>query len=108
MKKIFISILGLVVILIISGCSSNKETEFRIRNEQLDKVNVTIQPPGGNKITIYDVEPGLTTEYKKISDGNITVTDVSHNESVSFIALKNTQYTIIFSTGNPPSVSEDQ
>jgi hypothetical protein len=108
MKKIFISILGLVIIFVISGCSGNKETQFRIRNEQLDKASVTIQPSGGNKISIYDVEPGQTTEYKNISEGNITVTDVSHNESVSFIAVKNTQYTIIFSTGKPPSVNEDQ
>jgi hypothetical protein len=108
MKFIFIGILSLVFLVFISGCSRNTETQFRIRNEQLNKVNLNIQTSGGNKFTINDIESGQTTAYQTISEGNITATDIILNESVSFIAEKNTHYTIIISTGKPPSFHIDQ
>jgi len=108
MKKIFIGILSLVFFVFINGCSSNTDPQFRILNEQVNKVNVNIQTSGGNKININGVEPGQTTSYQTASEGNITATDVIQNESVSFLAAKNTHYTIIISTGKPPSVHVDQ
>lgn len=108
MKKIFIGILSLVFFLIINGCSRNTDPQFRIRNEQLNKVNMNIQTSGGNKININGVEPGQTTAYQTASEGNITATAIIQNESVSFLAAKNTHYTIVISTGRPPSVNVDQ
>ncbi len=108
MKKIFIGILSLVFFLIINGCSSNTDPQFRILNEQVNKVNMNIQTSGNNKFSINNVEPGQTTAYQTASEGNITATAVIQNESVSFLAAKNTHYTIIISTGKPPSVHVDQ
>ena len=108
MKKIFIGILSLVFFVFINGCSSNTDPQFRIKNEQVSKVNVKIQTSGNNKFSIKDVEPGQTTEYQKVSEGNITATAVIQNESVSFLAEKNTQYTIVISIGKAPSVHVDQ
>ncbi|MHB1688958.1 MAG: hypothetical protein ACYCVH_16515 [Ignavibacteriaceae bacterium] len=108
MKKIFIGILSLVFFLIINGCSRSPDPQFRIRNEQLNKVNVNIQTSGSNKFSINDVEPGQTTAYQTATEGNITATAVAQNESVSFLAAKNTHYTIVISAGKPPSVNVDQ
>ncbi|MCL4547092.1 MAG: hypothetical protein M1495_00805 [Bacteroidetes bacterium] len=108
MKKIFIGILGLIFFVLINGCSSNTDPQFRMRNEQSNKVNVNIQTTGSNKFSINNIEPGQTTDYQKFSEGNITVTVVTQNESASFLAAKNTHYTIVISTGKPPTVHVDQ
>jgi len=108
MKKRFIVILGLVFFVLINGCSSNKDTQFRIRNEQLNKVNVKIQISGSDKSSIHEVGNGEITAYQSVPEGNITATNVSQNESVSFLAAKNTHYTVVISSGKPPSVQVDQ
>lgn len=108
MKNIFIGILSLVFFVFINGCSRNTDPQFRIRNEQLNKVNVNIQTSESKKFSINDVEPGQTTAYQTASEGNITVTAVIQNESVSFLAAKNTHYTIVIGTGKPPSLHVDQ
>lgn len=108
MKKIFISILGVIFFVLINGCSSNSEPQFRIRNEQLNKVNMNIQTSGSNKFNINDIGPGQTTAYQTTSEGNITVTAIIQNESVSFMAAKNTSYTIVVGAGKPISVHVDK
>lgn len=108
MKNIFIVFLSIVLFVFINGCSSNVDPQFRIRNEQLNKVSVKIQTSGNNSLSTNDVEPGQTTSYQTASIGNITVTSVNQNESVSFLAAKNAHYTIIISAGKPPSLRVDQ
>lgn len=108
MKKIFIGILSLVFFVFINGCSNSTDPQFRIRNEQLNKVNMNIQTSGNNRFNINDIEPGQTTAYQAVSEGNITATAIIQNESVSFLAAKNTRYTIVISTGKPPSVHVDK
>ena len=108
MKNILISILSLVVFIFINGCSHNTNPEFRIKNEQSNKVDMKIQTSDGSKYSINDVNTGQTTEYKTAPEGNITATAVIQNESVSFLAAKNTHYTIVISTGKPPSLQVDQ
>ncbi|MHB8931694.1 MAG: autotransporter outer membrane beta-barrel domain-containing protein [Melioribacteraceae bacterium] len=107
MKNILIGILSLVFFVFINGCSSNTDPQFRIRNEQSNKVNVNVQTTGNNKLNINDIGAGQTTEYQKFSEGNITVTSVTQNESVSFLAAKNTRYTIVISSDQSPSVKVD-
>ena len=108
MKNIFIGILSLVIFVFISGCSSNTDPQFRIKNEQLNKVNMNIQTSEGKKFNINDIEPGQTTEYQTAVEGNITATAIIQNESLSFLAEKNTHYTIIISAGKPPSLQIDE
>lgn len=108
MKKIFIGILSLIFFVFINGCSRNTDTQIRIKNDQLNKVNVNVQTSGSSKFSINEVEPGQTTAYQTVPEGNITATTVIQNESVSFLATKNTHYTIVISTGKPPSVHVDQ
>lgn len=108
MKKIFIGILSLVILVYINGCSRSTDPQFRVQNEQLNKVNLKVQTSGGNKFNLNDIEPRKTTAYQTAPEGNITATDVIHNESVSFLAEKNNNYTIIISTGKPPSVHTDK
>ncbi|MCX6150331.1 MAG: hypothetical protein NTX22_07420 [Ignavibacteriales bacterium] len=69
---------------------------------------MNIQTSGSNKFSIDDIEPGQTTEYQTAPEGNITATAVFQNESVSFLAAKNTHYTIVISTGKPPLLRIDQ
>lgn len=107
MKKIFIGIAGLVLFLLFHGCSGNTEPRIRIKNEQSKKVEVKIQTPGSTKFTINEVEAEQTTEYEQVALGNITVTVVVQNESVSFLAMKSTQYTIIISEDKPPELHID-
>jgi hypothetical protein len=105
MKNLLITgIIGLVFLLLISGCSRSTDPQFRIRNEQSSKVNVKIQTSGSDKIISNEVGNDEITAYQSVSEGNITATNVSQNESVSFLAAKNTHYTVIISTGKPPSV----
>ena len=108
MKNISICVLSLVFLLIINGCSRNTDPQFRIRNEQLNKVKVNIRTSGNSKLSINNVEPGQTTEYQTTSEGNITAVAVIQNESVSFLAAKNTHYTIVISAGKPPSLQVDE
>ena len=107
MKKIFIGIVTIVFIVIIAGCSANTDPQFRIRNEQSSKINIKIQTSDNKKIDINDIEPGKTTEYRKVPEGALVATSVTQNESVSFNAAKSTRYTVIVSTGKPPSMSID-
>ncbi|MCK9209360.1 MAG: hypothetical protein M0P61_00855 [Ignavibacteriaceae bacterium] len=108
MKKILIGVLGLIFFVLINGCSRNADPQFRISNKQAEKVNVKIQTAAGSKFTINDIEPRQTTSYQTAAVGNITATAVIQNESISFLAAKNTNYTIVISTGKPPSVHVDQ
>ncbi len=108
MKNIFKSILSLAVIVFLFGCSHNNTPQFRIHNDQSSKVNVKVQTSGSGNFTINDVEPGQTTSYQIAPEGNITATDVIQNESISFLAKKNTQYTIVINTGKPPSLKMDE
>jgi len=109
MKKIVIGMLSIIFFVLINGCSRNaEEPQFRISNKQSEKVSVKIQTPGSSNFIINEVEPGQTTEYQAASLGNITATSVTQNESISFLAAKNTNYTIIISTGKPPSLHVDQ
>lgn len=108
MKKIcnsFFCVLFLIVIW--NGCSSNTDTQLRIKNEKLTKVNMDIHTSLGNKYSINEIEAGQITAYQTVSEGNITAINVSQNESVSFNAAKNTHYTIIISLDKPPSVHVD-
>ena len=108
MKKIFIGILGIVIFLFINGCSSNTDPQFRIINEQSNNVNLKVQTSGSDKIDMKEVGSRQTMAYQTISAGNITVTDVTHNESVSFLSAKSTRYTIVISTTKPLSIRQDK
>jgi len=105
---LIIGIIGLVFSLFINGCSRSTDPQIRIRNEQSIKVNVKIQTSGSDKSMSNEVGNEETTSYQSISEGNITATNVSQNESVSFLAAKNTHYTVIISAGKPPSVQVEQ
>jgi len=107
-KKIFAGILGILFIVLINGCSSSADPQFRIRNEHSGKVTVKIQAQENKISSVNDIEPGQTTSYQNTSEGNITATDITHNESVSFLAAKNVNYTILLSSGAPPSVLIDK
>jgi len=108
MKKICISFLCVLFFVVIwNGCSSNNETQLRIKNDKMTKVNMDIHTAIGNKYSINEIEAGQMTAYQTVSEGNITAINVSQNESVSFIAAKNTHYTVIISAGKPPSVQVD-
>ena len=107
MKKIFIGILSLMIFVFISACSSSSDPQFRIKNEQSNKVNVNVQTTGNNKLNINDIGAGETTEYQKFPEGNNTVTSITQNQSVSFLAAKNTRYTIVISSDQSPAVKVD-
>jgi hypothetical protein len=107
-KKLFIGIISIIIFVSINGCSRNTDPQFRFRNEQSNKVDMKIQTSGGDKFSIIGIEPGRTTEYQSATEGNITTTAVIQNESVSFLAAKNTHYTIIISTGKPISLQIDK
>jgi len=111
MKNIISGILGLVFLIAIIGCSEDADPQFRIFNERSNKANVQIQTTGGNTININDVEAGQTTGYQSAAEGNITVTAVIQNESISpeitFFAAKDNRYTIVIRSGITPSFRVD-
>lgn len=108
MKKIVIGILSFVFIAAFISCSTDTNPQIRVKNERSDTVNILIQSSENNKIKINDVEPGETSGYQSIPEGNITATAVIQNESVSFMATKNTAYTIIISIGKSPEITIDK
>jgi hypothetical protein len=109
MKKIIIGVFSLILLVAISSCSDDTAPKFRISNEHSDKANVQIQTTGGNTINLNDVEPGQITAYQIAAQGNITVTAVIQNESVSptltFYASNDELYTIVIKKGNPPTLT---
>lgn len=109
MKNIIIGLIGVLFVIAIFGCSNDTDPKFRIFNERADKANIQLQTSGGNTININDVEPGQTTEYQIASQGNISVTAVIQNESVSptltFLASNDELYTIVLKAGNPPALT---
>jgi PBP1b-binding outer membrane lipoprotein LpoB len=108
MKKISIIIAGMALFVFINGCSRNPQPQYRIENEQASKISVKIQTSEVGKITINDVEANQTTAYERAPEGNVTVTSVTQNESVSFRAANNIRYTIVIGTNKPPIVRIDQ
>ena len=104
MKKTLVGILSFVFIVALFSCSTDTSPQIRVRNGRSDIVNVHIQSSGNNEFRINNVEPGETSGYQKISEGNITATAVIQNESISFIAAKNTNYTIVISLGKSPEI----
>ncbi|HKJ80672.1 MAG TPA: hypothetical protein VJ954_01510 [Ignavibacteriaceae bacterium] len=112
MKKIQIGILSLLFIITLASCGTESDPEFRVSNQRSDKANVQIQTSGGNTININDVTTGQVTAFQTTAEGNITVTAVIQNEAVSptitFMARKDKQYTIVILTGNVPSLRVDQ
>lgn len=104
MKNIIKGILCIAAVVYLFGCSHNTSPQIRIRNEQSGKVSVHVQTTGSGKFSINDIESGQTTSYQNASEGNITVTAIIQNESISFLAKKNTRYTIVINTSKPPSL----
>ena len=108
MKHLFTSILSIVLIVILAACSSNNDPQVRIKNEQLNMVNVNLQTSEKVIISFNNIETGQTTDYQEVHEGNITATDVIRNESVSVITKVNTNYTIIISTNKPPTIETEK
>jgi len=108
MKKIYVGVFSLLLFVFIAGCSRNTETQLRISNKHAEKVNVKIQTEKGVKFAINDVEPGETSDYQTINEGNITATAVIQNESISFLVAKHAHYTIFISADKPPLLHLDQ
>jgi len=108
MRKILYGILGLLFFTLVNGCSRNVEPQIRIENKQSNKVSVKVQTSGSDKFILNDVEAGNTTEYQAVTEGNITATAVIQNESISFLAAKNTHYSIIVSADQPLSMHVDR
>lgn len=108
MKKTMIGILSIAIFIIIISCSSDANPQIRIRNERAENVNVKIQTSVNNEFNFNDVEPGQTSEYQTVSEGNITATAILQNESLSFTTVKNTRYTIVISAGRTPSLQIDK
>jgi len=110
MKNIFQIIIGLGLILLLVGCST-EDPQFRVYNERTDKANVQIQTSGGNTININDVGAGQTTAYQSAAEGTIVVTAVIQNVSVSptarFFCGKDTKYTIVIQAGINPTIRMD-
>jgi len=112
MKKIMFGILSILFLITITSCGTETDPEFRIINQRLTKANVQVQTSGGNTININDVTTGQVTAYQSTAEGNIIITAVIQNEAVSptvtFMARKDKQYTIVILTGNVPSLRVDQ
>jgi len=104
MKNLINAVLSIVLIVIIAACSTNTDPQVRIKNEQQNNINVNLQTSENIIISFNNIEPGQTTEYQKVRQGNITATAVIQNESVSVITKDNTNYTIVISTGKPPVI----
>jgi hypothetical protein len=111
MKKILVGILNFAFLIALVSCSEEADPQFRIRNERSTKANVQVQTSGGNTININDVEAGQITAYQTAAQGNVIVTAVIQDESVSptvgFFATKDTRYTIVIQTGDTPSLRVD-
>ncbi len=112
MKKLLVSILGMIFLMAIISCSDEANPKFRIRNERTTKANVQVQTTGGNTININDVEEAETTAYQSAAEGNIVATAGIQNETVSptitFFASKDVRYTIVIRTGTTPSLNIDR
>ena len=112
MKKIQIGIFSLLFLITLTSCGTETDPEFRISNQRSTKANVQVQTSGGNTININDVTVGQVTAFQTTAEGNIIVTAVIQNEAVSptitFVARKDKQYTIVILTGNIPSLRVDQ
>lgn len=112
MKKLLLGILSLIFVIVIISCSDETDPQFRIHNERADKANIQFQTSGGNTVNINDVGGGQSTAYQTVAVGIITATAVIQNESVSpavtFSTEKDTRYTIVIRTGNPPALRVDK
>ncbi len=112
MKKIQIGIFSLLFIITLTSCGTEKNPEFRVSNQRSTKANVQVKTTGGNTININDVTVGQLTAYQSTAEGNIIVTAIILNESISptvtFMARKDNQYTIVILTGDIPSLRVDQ
>lgn len=108
MNYILKATLSIVLLALIVGCSSNNDPQVRIKNEQLNMVNVNLQTSENVIISFNNIETGQTTAYQKVHEGNITATDVIRNESVSVITKESTNYTIIISTNKPPIIETEK
>jgi hypothetical protein len=110
LKKIFLLIIGLIMILAYTGCSEEAPS-FRVHNERSTKANVQIKPAAGNTINVNDVEMGQTTPFQNISEGNTEITAVIQEETFSpviiFGASNDYNYTIVIANTNPPTIKID-
>ena len=104
MRILLYGFLSLVCLIFIDGCSRESGPQVRIKNEQMNKVEVKIQTSEAGKTVKMEVDQEHTTDFQTAAEGNVTVTSLTQNESVSFLAEKNAKYTIVLSTGAPLSV----
>lgn len=108
MKRLHIIIACAIIFASIYGCSNNREPQFRIKNEQQNNVSVKVKTPGSNQFIANEVKAGKSTEFEKVTIGDITVTVEEQNESISFIAETNNRYTIVINDGLPPSLKVEK
>jgi hypothetical protein len=111
MKQLLLILFIAGLVLSQIGCSTDPESQprFRIKNDRATKANLQIKTSGGNTVTINDVLPGQITDYRDAAAGQIEVTAVIQDETVSptatFDALMNGSYTVIVANTTPPSIN---
>jgi hypothetical protein len=112
MKRILIGMISVACVIFLISCADEADPQFRITNERPDKANVQIQTTGGNTININDVQSGQTTEYQSAPEGDIVVTAVIQNVSISptatFFASKDSRTTIVLLAGTTPIIRIDR
>lgn len=108
--KNLIKLLSIIFLMITFVACSDEPPGIRVQNEGLNKANVQIKTVN-NTINQNDVEPGTTTNYQEIQEGDVEVTAVIQNESVSptknFFGGNNNNYTIVILNTAPPALRID-
>jgi hypothetical protein len=109
MRNVIGIVLGLAITLW-AGCS-DKSPSVRVSNQRTTKANVQFKQANGNTINHNDVAPGASSNFQDVAEGQIVVTAVIQNETVSpttaFNAMKDHNYTVVITNGDPPELRVD-
>ena len=112
MKSPRLSVLAVLLLVGLIGCSSNSRPTVRVRNERATKANVQFKDASGNTTNINDVSGGSTSAYSDVDAGAYTVTAGIQNEGVAptatFTALGDERYTVVVLTGTTPALRVDR
>jgi hypothetical protein len=110
MKSIIVAIAALAVLSSFTGCS-DEPPSVRVANQRATKANVQFKQADGNTINHNEVASGTYSNFQDVAEGDIVVTAVIQNESVSpttsFNASNNNNYTVVIASGDPPTLRVD-